>query len=585
MTVLRSTLRLCRTPALAAVGLGALAAGPALAATPAFQQAPGRVVLALDTASQSQSIPTSEAVLPDGGVVIGGSGTPGPLATSGFATILSYAAKLKPDGQLDTSFGRGGIAKIPGLIGGPSQIIRQPDGRLLVVGAGQPNTSRLPLMTLARLNADGSPDASFGSGGVETLGIQEGDAALLASGDIVATGGAGTTGLVSALDPTQLGDDRWDVVELTPGGALAPAFGSGGVVTLPPVAASGQSLAVAPNGDIVTSGVVELTATKIVEQLTALTPSGAVDPSFNSGQPVTVPGNTGTGVFAVEPDSSTLVEVGNGTTAGVVRGVVRYTAAGALDPTFGAMGILTFPSGSPLKSVGSQLLPLAGGGLLEIDTSSAVPGVRVTRLTASGDVDPTLGGPGGLQVGLAFGGADQLPFFGTVNPQSVAGLDQDSFSGTVLQRPDGSYVAVGAVSVVETTGSGDGPSIDRLAVEALTSAFKPDPSFGGPATALRVRLAVPVQSAATAIHRHQIRVTLTASQPGDARIVVRAGGHIVAQSLLPVLRIGASTLPVVMTRSGLKWLRAHPRSRLSLTTEARDLLTSTATSTATGALR
>ncbi|HWH10143.1 MAG TPA: hypothetical protein VG165_03380 [Solirubrobacteraceae bacterium] len=574
----------CRVVLIALAGLAGLA-GPAGAATPAFQEAPGRVVFAVDTAAESQSIPTASAVLPDGGVVIGGSGTPGPLTSTGFPAAVSYVAQLASDGQLDPSFGRGGIASIPGLAG-PSRIIRQPDGRLLIAGSGPGSTSRLPLAVIARLDADGSPDTSFGTGGVETLGIQAGGVALLPSGDIVATGGAGTTGLVSAVSPTRPGDDRWDVVELTPTGALDPAFGSGGVLTLPPAAGSGQTVGVAVDGDILTTGLDEVTPTEIVEQLTRLTPSGAVDPTFNSGQPVTVPGNEDGGLVAVDPDGSTLVEVANGTNRGIGgRGVVRYTEAGALDPTFGGSGMVSFPSGSPLVFTSSQILPVAGGGLLEIDTSRGVPGVQVKRLTANGVVDPSLGGPNGIHVGLAFGGGDQLPLFDTVNPQSVGGLDDDSFSGSLLQRPDGSYVTVGEVSVVEQTGAGPGPTINRFAVEALTPAFQPDPSFGGPATPLKVSLKLPTPSAATAIHRHNIRVTLTASEPGDARIVVRAAGHIVAQSLLPVLAAGPGTLPVVLTRSGLNWLRGHPHSRLRLSTEARDLLTSTATATGSGSLR
>jgi uncharacterized delta-60 repeat protein len=582
MTVLRSALRFCRTPVLAVAGLGALAAAPAVAATPSFQQAPGRVVFALDTAAQSQSIPTSELALPNGGAVIGGSGTPGPLNSTGFPTIASYAAQLKSGGQLDPSFGHGGIAKIPGLVGGPSQIIRQPDGRLLVVGSGPGSASRSPLIVIARLNADGSTDASFGTGGFETLGIQVGGVALLPSGEIVATGGAGTTGLVSALHPTQLGDERWDVVELTSTGALDPAFGSGGVVTLPPTAGSGQSIGVAADGDLLVTGLDEATPADIVEQLVRLTPTGAIDAAFNGGQPVTVLGDDDRGLVAVNPDGSTLVSVATGPNPGVVR----YTATGALDPTFGGGGILVLPSDSELEVTSSQILPLAGGDLLEVDTQrGVVSGIEVKRLTANGVLDPTLGGPNGLPLKLAFGGADQLPFFGAVHPQSVAGLAQNSFSGDLVPRPDGSYLAVGEVSVIETTGAGEGPTINRFAVEALTPGFGPDTSFGGPATPLRGKLALPNQSATTAIHRHNIRVTLTVSQPGDARIVIRAAGRIVAQSLLPVLRVGANTLPVILTTSGLKWLRTHPRSRLSLTTEARDLLTNTATATATGSLR
>jgi uncharacterized delta-60 repeat protein len=561
----RRAARLCWAQVLALTGLGLLA-GPALAGTPAFQEAPGRVVFAVDGSAQSESIPTASIALPDGGAVIAGSSATG-----------VYAAQLEPDGQLDPSFGQGGIAKIPGLVGAPTEILRQPDGKLLMVGSGAGNPSRLPLIVIARLDADGGSDAGFGTGGVATLGIQVGGVALLPDGDIVATGGAGSTGLVSALHPTELGNDRWDVVELTPTGALDPAFGSGGTVTLPPAAAQGSALGVDASGEIAVRGLVEQTPTDLVGELTRLTPSGAIDPTFNGGQPVIVPGVDNNSVFVVNPDGSVLYGIGN---AAGQHSLVRYTATGAPDPTFGTSGILA------LQPELVEFLPQANGGFLEVEQPNGFPGIRLQLLTATGAVDPSLNGPAGVQVSLAFGGASRLPLFDTVHPQPVTGVDENSLTGARLfQRPDGSYLVVGEVDVIEQTGSGEGPTINRFAVEALSASFAPDPSFGGPATPLRVRVSLPVQSAATAIHRHNIRVTLTASEPGDARIVVKAAGRVVAASLLPVLSAGANTLPVILTASGIKWLRSHPHSKLSLSTVTRDLLTNTAEATGSGSLR
>jgi uncharacterized delta-60 repeat protein len=571
----------CRFLVIALAGLGGLA-GPAGAATPAFQEAPGRVVFAVDAAAQNQSTATSAVALPNGGVVIGGSGTPGPQTLVTDPHDTSYAAQLEPDGQLDPLFGHGGIAKIPGIHPGPNEIIRQPDGKLLMVGTNAQASATLT--RIARLNPDGSPDTSFGTGGVETLGIaepgavgiQDGTVALLPSGEIVATGTASTSTAVTAHDPIPALSESWDVVELTSTGALDPAFGSGGVLTLSS-AGSGQSIAVAPGGDILVTGY-----DAAGEQLTRLTPSGGLDPSFNGGQPVTVPGADDRGLLVVNPDGSVLTAIANLPD----QGVVRYTPTGALDPTFGAGGLLALPSNSELETNSFQLLPLADGDLLEIDTrTGALSGVAIKRLTANGVVDPTLGGPSGLQLNLGFGGADQLPFVGTVHPQSIVGLAEDSFSGSLLQRPDGSLIAVGGVSVFEPTPSqGTGTTISRFAAEALTTSFQADPSFGGPATPPRVRLRLPAQSTASDIHAHNIQVTLTASEPGDALIVVKAAGRTVAQSLLPVLRVGPNTLPVILTTSGLKWLRTHPRSRVTMTTEARDLLTNIARATATGRL-
>lgn len=113
----------------------------------------------------------------------------------------------------------------------------------------------------------------------------------------------------------------------------------------------------------------------------------------------------------------------------------------------------------------------------------------------------------------------------------------------------------------------------------------PDASFGGPVTPVHARLAVARQRAATARTRHGIRVTLAVSAPGLARVVIKAGGRVVAQSVLAVFGTGPATLPVELTSFGNQWLKGHPRSRLTAVVTARDLLTNTTTSTASGALR
>ena len=71
-----------------------------------------------------------------------------------------------PDGSLDNSFGEGGIVELT-LTEAPyiylNTVLAQPQGRLVVVGviAGNAYTSWTPF--LEGLNADGSPDASFGT--------------------------------------------------------------------------------------------------------------------------------------------------------------------------------------------------------------------------------------------------------------------------------------------------------------------------------------------------------------------------------------------------------------------------------------
>lgn len=77
-------------------------------------------------------------------------------------------ARFNSDGTLDSTFGSGGKVAVQ-INGGKStttrQIIDQADGGLLVAGYSQNIASNNYDYFLARFLADGSPDASFGSGG------------------------------------------------------------------------------------------------------------------------------------------------------------------------------------------------------------------------------------------------------------------------------------------------------------------------------------------------------------------------------------------------------------------------------------
>jgi uncharacterized delta-60 repeat protein len=108
------------------------------------------------------------AVQPDGKIVACGFafGIPQPGFPSGPASVL---ARLKPDGSLDTTFG-GGDGKVVtqeflGSQFSATDIMLQPDGRIVAAG-GAVNTNSTDVdFAVARYNADGTLDQSFGSGG------------------------------------------------------------------------------------------------------------------------------------------------------------------------------------------------------------------------------------------------------------------------------------------------------------------------------------------------------------------------------------------------------------------------------------
>jgi uncharacterized delta-60 repeat protein len=593
---LRPSVTVRRAVLLATVSLAGVLPSSAAAsvAGPTVATAPGRVVLSVDggaitgadAAGTGNQIVSDHGdpgggqdpgvALPDGGAVVSASAAPGP------AEIVELAA----NGELDPSFGSGGVVRVgvdlPEFL--VSQIVRQPDGKLVLVGdeTPDPNSDVATRLVLVRLDPDGSLDESFGSAGVDVLPLVGSCASCVALA-VRSGGGLVVTGTAGAQSATAGHIGYWVVEGLTSTGAPDPSFGQSGVVMLAQngAGAVGVDLAVLPDGDIVTLGAGYFSlGSPYGYEVDRLLPSGAPDPAFGGGAPVALPSAAEPvasaaldGGMVAFPDGSVIVDVSHG--------VVRFTPAGVPDATFGEGGIAqTGPPGEPYEV--TQLFPSPGDGALVILESDAAYGQdRVERITGSGAIDPTLGGPAGLDFTTPFGGgishvAQFPPVLTLLGP-----LAQNTFTGgSVIERPDGSYLFLGQVAIAWPTGN----SSVYFAAAALTPSFALDRSFGGPVTPLHATLALTRQGATTAHARRGIRVTLNLSASGLARLVIKAGGRVVAQSLYPVFRPGTSTLRVILTSFGYQWLRSDPHGTITASVKARDLLTTVATATATGTL-
>jgi uncharacterized delta-60 repeat protein len=136
----------------------------------------------------------SVLVQPDGGIVLVG-GTNGGNSVSHFAL-----SRFMPWGYLDYTFGSGGtvITDIPGNYEEAFDAALQPDGKIVAVGQTDLSGSFPSVydFALARYNANGSLDTSFGSGGIVTTNFGGNDqaegVALAGDGRIVVTGGGVT---------------------------------------------------------------------------------------------------------------------------------------------------------------------------------------------------------------------------------------------------------------------------------------------------------------------------------------------------------------------------------------------------------
>lgn len=531
---------MARTLMLAALAVIAAAAPPATAAAAV---APGRVAFSVASvvpASHVDAAGATEAVaLPDGGAAM--------LVSDGKRVVV---VRVRSNGTPDPSFGEAGVARVdvPGAVFGPTQILHQPDGKLLAVGSGRAVLG-VQRYVVARLTASGAPDPSFGAGGVASVGLGVGcancaPAALAPDGSLVLTG---STGAISAPPmPNQPTTLRWAVQRLTPSGAVDPAFGE---VVL--AGTSGFGVVVRPSGRIVVLGG-DGPATK----LAGLTAAGAPDPSFNGGQPVTTPVHVFTIALRSDGGLYALDTIANS------RTLLCYTPAGALDPSFGSGGTVVV---GEMYAQRPALLPEADGGatlVLPRAYEATVPSyarMRVQRVAADGAISEP---------------RDVTPAFGGGVANSSAGVEQNSFRAAAVARPNGSLLLVGGVSVVRYTGEGVGQSTALVAVAGLTAQLGPDLSVGGPQIPARARVVIPRQRARTALRRARVVARVTTSGPGLVQVRVRDGrGRLLAQTVEPSYVAGTATARVALTPLGRRALRQTPGLRLFVRYDFRDVLT------------
>ncbi len=166
------------------------------------------------------AIANAVAIQSNGDIVLGGGAQQG-------QDVYFAAARMTPNGSLDPSFGSGGTAFLTSQPTGDAWgMVLRADGGIVLAGQQTSCQSCADGYMAARLTPNGQLDPSFGNGGVFTL-VPGANAAGLAvgpetNGDTVISGQAQVNGVWNVV-----------TVALTPSGTLDPAFGSGGVAEFP----------------------------------------------------------------------------------------------------------------------------------------------------------------------------------------------------------------------------------------------------------------------------------------------------------------------------------------------------------------
>jgi uncharacterized delta-60 repeat protein len=416
-------------------------------------------------------------------VVVGG-------VSSNGAVVLT---RLHPDGRIDRSFGDGGRAVLtPGVFSLVTGATLQGDA-IVVVGGVLPLGGNAPDTLVARFTADGRPDPSFGSNGVEVVDV--GGADLARS---VALGAGGSLLVAGASEP-----DAY-IAKMDGSGVLDPSFGTAGVRRIATGQATNSTIrpGIAPTaggGAVIVFTDVGYAPT-VVTRLVRVTSTGAFDLTF---------GGTGEVILDVsaQAEQGVRVLIQGARTFAITQlsGDAWITALepdGDVDVLWGVSGERLVPLAGASSTVTDAALDTAGRLVI---VGSAIDGAAVrwemmrvlvdgsldNGFAVTGHLDRSVDGVSGASgvaahsSGYALAGASgedlavmhltsagtATPGFGTAGVRTITVSDDTATEARdVIIDPDGRTVAISA------TTRGSRPT--EATVWRLTPSGRLDRTFG-----------------------------------------------------------------------------------------------------------
>jgi uncharacterized delta-60 repeat protein len=361
----------------------------------------------------------------------------GQVSSSNVTDIAVHCTTSVIPSGLDSTFGDNGRVTTPGNGEGRAVLI-QPDGKIVTVGAREVGVNFHFQFGATRHDANGNLDPSFGTGGIATTPLggnddKARDAALLPDGGFVAVGQA---------DPAGLANVDFGVVRYTADGHPDPSFNSTGVETTD-IAGRGDvanAVAVQPDGKIVAAGEAETAPGFFDFAVVRYNTDGTLDTSFDGDGIVTTDlGSEFDDATAVAIQSDGKIVVAGDTEQNVA--LARYLPNGKLDPTFNAGGTVVSNIGTN-EANGVAITP--GGTILIAGTRVGPRGDRdpfVASYGPSGKLNLGFGTFGVAQADLS-GGEDfgeDLTLDANGNIVVVGSASSATVSDMALARfkPDG----------------------------------------------------------------------------------------------------------------------------------------------------
>ncbi|MEJ7863306.1 MAG: FG-GAP-like repeat-containing protein [Pyrinomonadaceae bacterium] len=310
----------------------------------------------------------SVKIQPDGKIVAAG------YVYNGGSETKMLIIRYNPDGSRDTSFGGlGFVLLVFNLRERANDLIIQPDGK--IIAAGFTCISQECSFALARVNSDGSLDASFGVGGKVTTGFNSNSTGITSTllqpdGKLIVGGSAGDIAFA----------------RYNSDGSLDNTFnGNGKVVIDNPNGNSGLSqIVLQSDGKIVGAGQSQNTDTDSDIILVRLNQNGNLDSSFGSGGIVKTSFSNGADAakaLLIQPNGKLIVIGRSGERTPPAMFVslsnialAKYNSDGSMDNSFGQAGkVVTYTNQYYATPNSAKLLP---DGKIIVTGTSFINGIR-----------------------------------------------------------------------------------------------------------------------------------------------------------------------------------------------------------------
>jgi uncharacterized delta-60 repeat protein len=299
----------------------------------------------------------------------------------GGGTDTSNVLRYTSNGVLDPTFGSNGIAVLPATLG-QSSLALQPNGQIVVAGTDAST------FTVERLNTNGTMDTSFGNGGVASASLNgripgtQLVALILTNGDIM---------VVGQLEPVGRGQPFETLLaRFNPNGALDQSFGTNGAALATSVTGC-TALAETSSGDIlVVNGqtIAQFTSTGFES-----TPRGeSIVASAGGGFPSPASTFQSNGEYLL----AKMVFIGAARARNGVVQVQRFASTGGVSSDFFAPSFHFAGTGSS-TSAPNAIAVEPNGDIVVVGVQStptqtgAILVNALARLTPSGNLDSTFG--------------------------------------------------------------------------------------------------------------------------------------------------------------------------------------------------